>query len=315
MKTRKLTALLLILAMLASLLSACRITMAGERQPAEGEPSGMLFWKVTDNAGGELYLLGAIHVGDKSMYPLPKIVTDAYESADLLAVEADVVAMERDRKAMAELSEIFIYTDGTTIRDHLPAELYADARAYLEEIGRYSAALDYMHPAMWTSLLDLEISEACGLDDRYGVDRHFLERAYDDGKEIYELESVKMQYEMLAGFSDEISAFLLRASLTDREAQKDELQRLYELYKSGDFAAFGAYVAEEPEGLTAEELALYAEYTYEMVDARNVGMAEQALELLASGKVCFYIVGAAHMVGETGLVNALTEAGCTVEQQ
>ena len=289
--------------------------MAGERQPAEGEPSGMLFWKVTDNAGGEQYLLGAIHVGDKSMYPLPKIVTDAYESADLLAVEADVVAMERDRKAMAELSEIFIYTDGTTIRDHLPAELYADARAYLEEIGRYSAALDYMHPAMWTSLLDLEISEACGLDDRYGVDRHFLDRAYDDGKEIYELESVKMQYEMLAGFSDEISAFLLRASLTDREAQKDELRQLYELYKSGDFAAFGAYIAEGPEGLTAEELALYAEYTYEMVDARNVGMAEQALELLASGKVCFYIVGAAHMVGETGLVNVLTEAGCTVEQQ
>ena len=68
-------------------------------------------------------------------------------------------------------------------------------------------------------------------------------------------------------------------------------------------------------GLTEEELALYAEYTYEMVDARNVGMAEQALELLASGKVCFYIVGAAHMVGETGLVNVLTEAGCTVEQQ
>ena len=52
-----------------------------------------------------------------------------------------------------------------------------------------------------------------------------------------------------------------------------------------------------------------------MMDARNAGMAEQALELLASGEVCFYIVGAAHMVGESGLVNALTEAGCTVEQQ
>jgi len=315
MKIRKLTAFLLVLAMLASLLSACKITSVNQGQPAEGEPSGMLLWKVTGAAGGELYLLGSIHVGDKSLYPLPEIVTDAYEAADLLAVEADIVALERDMEALTELSMIFTYTDGTTIRDHLPAELYEKARAYLEEIGSYGAAFDYMHPAMWTSLLDLEISDACGLKDRYGVDRHFLERAHDDGKEIYELESAKMQYEMMAGFSDELSALLLRSSLTDREAQKEEMRRLYELYKSGDFAAFSAYITEEPEGLTEEELALYAEYTYEMMDARNAGMAEQALELLASGEVCFYIVGAAHMVGETGLVNALTEAGCTVEQQ
>ena len=70
-----------------------------------------------------------------------------------------------------------------------------------------------------------------------------------------------------------------------------------------------------PEGLTDEERLLYEEYTVSMIDERNAGMADQAVELLESGEICFYIVGAGHMVGETGLVAALERAGYTVEQR
>ena len=95
----------------------------------------------------------------------------------------------------------------------------------------------------------------------------------------------------------------------------EALKTLYATYCSGDFAAFSACVAEDLTDLTAEEQLLYAEYVKTMVDDRNVNMAKQALELLASGEVCLYVVGAAHMVGESGLVAALESAGCTVEQR
>lgn len=46
---------------------------------------------------------------------------------------------------------------------------------------------------------------------------------------------------------------------------------------------------------------------------RNAGMVKKALDFLKNGKSVFYVVGEAHMLGDDGLVNKLTEAGYTVE--
>ena len=47
---------------------------------------------------------------------------------------------------------------------------------------------------------------------------------------------------------------------------------------------------------------------------RNIGMLEAAKEYMESGETVFYAVGLAHLLdAENGLVNALREAGYTVE--
>ena len=289
---------------------------SGETLRPEDEGSGLLFWEVTDpQDGGTLYLLGSIHTADETIYPMPELVTDAFYSADVLAVEADIVALEADLAEMTELSKLMIYADGSTIRDHLPQDVYEAAKVLLSENQMYNFTYDYMKPAMWSSMLDLMTSDAAGLSEDYGVDRYFLSLAHERDMRVYELESARMQYEMLTGFSDELSALLLRTAVEDRQRQVQELLTLYEVWKSGDFEAFSLYMLEEPEGLTDEERLLYEEYTVSMIDERNAGMAAQAVELLESGEVCFYIVGAGHMVGETGLVAALERAGYTVEQR
>ena len=56
------------------------------------------------------------------------------------------------------------------------------------------------------------------------------------------------------------------------------------------------------------------DYNKALVDDRNRGMAEVALGWLAEGKTVFFAVGTGHMVGDTGLVQLLTDAGCTVER-
>ena len=315
MSKKRMVAWLLAVCLLTSLLTACSVRHWEQTAEADGETSGMLFWEVSDADGNLLYLLGAIHVGEDSLYPLPKAVREAYAAADLLAVEVDLIAMEKNLALMAELSQMLMYTDGTTLADHLPADLYEETRMTMAELGYAAETIELLHPSVWTSVLDTAAAEACGLSGDDGVDRYLLEKAHADGKEIYELESAKQQYEMLVGLSDEISAMLLRSSLRDRETQTEALETMYEIYRSGDFAAFSAYISEDPVDLTAEEQLLYAEYVKALIDDRNVGMIAQALELLASGDVGLFVVGAAHMVGANGLIAALEAAGCTVEQK
>ena len=150
---RRGAALLCCLLALFMLFSACTIQA---RQPAAtagttGQPvpggapsadlpqSGMLFWQVTDpETGGVLYLMGSIHTADDSIYPLPQVVTEAYQHADSLAVEADILALENDPAALAEAAALMVYTDGTTIRDHLPADLYQAAKKRLSDAGAYN---------------------------------------------------------------------------------------------------------------------------------------------------------------------------------
>ena len=50
------------------------------------------------------------------------------------------------------------------------------------------------------------------------------------------------------------------------------------------------------------------------IDDRNLGMAQVAISWLAEGKTVFFAVGTGHMVGDTGLVRLLTDAGYTVER-
>ena len=64
------------------------------------------------------------------MYPLNPIITDAFESSDILAVECDSTSVFQ-RPDYLRLMEKLMYTDGTDIRDHIPEDLYEKTDASL----------------------------------------------------------------------------------------------------------------------------------------------------------------------------------------
>ena len=53
---------------------------------ASAPPKKALFWKAS-SASNVIYLLGSIHLGSKSMYPLPQKIEDAFEKSAVLLVE------------------------------------------------------------------------------------------------------------------------------------------------------------------------------------------------------------------------------------
>jgi len=309
MKTKRLLAWLLILTMCFALCACGNFT-------SEQKKATPLLYRVTDESGNVVWLFGSIHVGREDYYPLPDYVLNAFDGADALAVEADIVAFEQDMDQQVQALMPLVYMDGSSIKDHISPELYDRAVEALEGLDTYMSALDMYCPALWSSLIDSLLIEQLGADSSLGIDRHLLERAKEAQKEILEIESAESQYQMLADFSDEVQALMLEGSVEmyqDPDAARGDLKEMMDLWASGDEQAFAAYLAGSDEDMTAEEKELYEEYDRAMLTNRNLSMAEHADGALLSGKEVFICVGAAHVIGEGSITQLLAQWGYTVE--
>lgn len=279
------------------------------------EPSSPLLYQVTDSQGHTIWLFGTIHVGRESFYPLPEYVMDAYYSADALAVEFDVVAYQNDMSAMMEDLQLMIYTDGTTIKDHISPQVYETSVQILTENGMYNTLLDYYCPAMWSQTIDAFTMEKLGIDTNLGIDVHLLNLAHDEGKQIVDIESADIQYGMLASFSDELQSMLLKNSNLNYalpSIYSVSLNAMMDAWESGDEATLVELALAQPE-LTAEEASIYAEYTDALITQRNIRMADFAEAALNEGRTLLICVGAAHVVGEGGIADLLADRGYTVQ--
>lgn len=339
---KNLIACLLTLCLLAALLCGC--TAAGVVSPAASgtgpeasasvpEPSAapataerpvgipedlhpMLF-RVTGEGGQETYLFGTIHVGDERNAAALSLVAPTLDECDALAVEFDVLAFEEDMNAAAEMMMQFLLLDGTTAEDHMSAETYQAAAALLEEADLMPEMMKRFNLGMWAQLVEqAALMTQCDLSTEYAMDTYLIRYAYDRQIEVRDVESAALQYGMLAGFSDELNLLLIRETLDNLDGYGEQIDELYEAWCSGDFDAIQTLnetEAEEGE-YTEEELALLEDYQRQMLDDRNLGMRDRAIEWMQAGDRVFFAVGAGHLVGDAGLVALLRAAGYEVEQ-
>lgn len=276
-----------------------------------------LLYKVTDSDGSCIWVLGSIHVGYPGMIPLPEYITEAYNQSDALAVECDVLESEEN----ADIDSImpFMYTDGTTIKDHISPELYEKAKNMLFQSSYgYVSTYDYMKPIVWWELLEYGFYELCAMTEDYGIDRNLLQTAKDEGKEILEIESSEFQLELQAGFSDELVLLMLESTVEamseeNCEENKAEFFSMLDAWYSGDEKTLAEQVATDTEGLTPHEIELVEDFDKQMIYDRNIGMADFAIEALESDNNVFICVGAAHVVGEDGIIDILSEEGYQIE--
>lgn len=274
-----------------------------------------LLYKVSDNNGNFIWLFGSIHAGEEYFYPLPDYVTEAFNSSDCLAVEFDIVAFEKDMSAQIKALQALVYTDGTTIRDHISSETYDKAVKILEEHDIYNESLDYFPPSLWSSFIDNATHEKIGINYDLGIDVHMINLAYEQEKKVLNVESAKLQYGMLADFSAELQELLLETSI--EEYDSDELSESFDMllqtWAGGDEEELDQLINEEPELDTDEEKSLYEEYNKAMIVDRNSGMTKYAEQALLSGDEVFICVGAAHVVGEGAIAQQLANLGYKVE--
>lgn len=262
------------------------------------------FWKV-EKDGSELYLLGSIHHGNQEMYPMRPELNAAYANSDHLVVEVNMAAPMSEQRAKDIGNKYMLYNDNTTLADHIDAKTYAQVKSIFEEKGASTAALDTSKAwVTYMQLINLNSAQD-GYGGGLGVDRYFLQKVIASGKSILELESVELQYEMLNNFSDELMASLIKGIIEAFNQPDSSIASMANVWLTGDEAALVK---------TVEDMKAIPEYYQTTIKDRNNGMIEKIEGYLKdkSKETYFVVVGAAHMVGEDGIVNRLKEKGYTV---
>jgi uncharacterized protein YbaP (TraB family) len=239
------------------------------------------------------------------MYPMRPELNAAYANSDHLVVEVNIAAPMSEQRAKDIGNKYMWYKDNTTLADHIDAETYAQVRSIFEEKGASTAALDTSKAwVTYMQLVNLNSAQD-GYGGVLGVDRYFLQKAIASGKSILELESVDLQYEMLNNFSDELMASLIKGIIEAFYQPDSSIASMANVWLTGDEAALVEVV---------EAMKAIPEYYQTTIKDRNIGMIEKIEDYLEdmSKETYFVVVGAAHMVGEDGIVTRLKEKGYTV---
>ena len=278
----------------------------------------MLF-HVTGENGQEMYLFGTIHVGDARTKTVLEKLKPFLDGCGALAVEFDVVAFEKDTAAQTKAMTQFVLTDGTTVDAYMPAELFEQSSALLEEAGLMPGLMKFYNLSMWSQLVEqAALLTKCSLDMNAGMDRSLINYCYEKQIPVRDVESAEFQYGLLAGFSDELNLLMIENTLKNLGDYGTQVDALYAAWVEGNYDHILAVIEEEDsdetEELTEEQKKLVEAYNDAMLTQRNLGMCDKAVQWLRAGDKVFFAVGAAHLVGEGGLVELLRSAGYSVEQ-
>lgn len=273
-------------------------------------------WKATDpETGNELYLMGTIHVLSEEKFSMPDYLLDVYENSDGIAVEYDIRELEEISGAQ-ELLLKMIYSDGSSISDHISEEAYEAGKKCLSDLGMYSSLLDVYKPGFWLNQIESMAMLSFKNLSQNGVDAQFLDMAAEDGKEIVSIETLDIQAQALVGYSDEYADYCLRQlpeDLENLEETAQSLGQLYDMWATGDMEGLDK-LSNDTEGIP-EDLLDDAEAYYDiMLYNRNEGMADKAAEFIENGKNYFFMVGVLHFAGDRGVTALLEDMGYTVER-
>jgi uncharacterized protein YbaP (TraB family) len=262
-------------------------------------------WEVKSDKA-TVYLFGSIHYAKADMYPLDEAIEDAFARSPNLVLEINPLKIDQAGLAQQILAE-GMYMGERTIKDDLSPEVFAMLEEYARRAGLPIEAFLNMKPAVLTlTLSSLEFTRQ-GYDPQQGIDLYFARKA-GESKPILELETVKEQLDMLLGLPD--ASLLLMYTIRDLARVGEQIDEIVKLWKAGDAdgmdeAMIGESLREEPRVAPILEKILFE---------RNVTMTEKIKEHLSAGKSCFVVVGAAHFVGDRGIVRLLEKEGYRVRQ-
>jgi uncharacterized protein YbaP (TraB family) len=261
-------------------------------------------WRIEGKNGGEVTLLGSMHVLRASDYPLPPLVDSLYERADVLVLELDLddPAILADRSSMLRAATL---PPGKLLRDVLDAKLYGLAAAQARAIGFDLSLLEHLEPWLVAiTLLDVGLQRA-GFEAQRGLEQYLVRKATAAHKEIVGLESLEKQISVFDELPAAEQQALLEQTLEELDGANEQMNELAAAWRDGRIDELTASLASDFDGFPE----LYAA----LVTERNAEWTGQLEKMLRAGKKYLVVVGALHLVGRDSVIDRLEARGHRVE--
>lgn len=261
-------------------------------------------WQITSGLNS-VYLGGTVHLLRPSDYPLPEEYEQAYQNSSQIYFETDLSAMS-DLSVQTQMLQQLTYQDGRSLKGVLSNEAYAALSDYIEEAGVPLMMMEKFKPGMVVSMLQVMEFQRIGFTPE-GVDAYFNARAISDSKSIGQLETVMEQIGFLASMGEGNESEFILLSLRDLEETADLMDGMIAAWRLGNNSELADLFINEMKNEAPE---LYNS----LLRQRNLNWIPQIDQMLKDNDTEFVLVGAAHLVGDEGLLKLLELKGYQVTQ-
>ena len=261
-------------------------------------------WKIS-NDGKQLFIGGTIHVLSEDDYPLPVEFEQAYEQSEIIVFETDMQNLDSPEVQQAMINAV-TYKDDRNLQQDLSEETYQLLGSYLTNLGIPETALNSFKPGMVAVTITVIELQRLGISAE-GVDAYFSGKAVTDDKALGQLETIEEQISFIAAMGEGKEDELILSTLKDVEQLSGMMEGIVVSWRSGN--------TEDLEKLFISELKQEFPKIYlDLIVKRNNAWFPQIEKMASNDTVEFILVGAAHLVGQDGILARFSAKGYTVEK-
>ncbi|WP_375254398.1 TraB/GumN family protein [Yoonia sp.] len=277
-----------------------------------------LTWAAT-RGEDTLTILGTIHVFDPRLAPIREKTGEALRSADLVMLEATPV----EEAALQDMittdpGRLFI-VDGPTLPERLDEEtwqLVSDAATQRGIPGFMAAKMQPWYLSLTLAIPPCAMQEmTSGLS---GLDKMVIADAQAAGVPMQALEPFTVLFDLFEGQSIAEQIDMLRVNMLDPALQQQMFVAMLDLYFAEEVGKLWNMsriaIAQTPGLDPVEGMAIFEQMQASLLDQRNRNWFEVIKEATASNDDIFIAIGAAHLIGDAGILQLLENDGWTVTQ-
>jgi len=266
-----------------------------------------------------LTIIGTMHIFDPRLEALRSKVLDVVQSADLVMLEATPAEEKALQDLVVSQPELLFITDGPTLPERLDEEtwnLVSDA-ASQRGIPGFMAAK--MQP--WYLSLTLAIP-VCAISDMVsgisGLDKMITDDAIAADVPLQAVEPVTTLFELFDGQPIEEQVDMLRVNMLAPDIQQQMFVAMLDLYFEEEVGRLWDMsriaIAQMPEIDPVEGAAMFEEMQSALLDKRNQAWIPVITEATEMNDDVVVAVGAAHLIGEQGILQLLENEGWAITQ-
>lgn len=282
-----------------------------------GGAQAQLLYKISGNGlAKESYIVGTYHLAPSSFAYDIKGANEALQSVDAVCGEL-VMGDLTDGTTTVALTEAMMLPDGQYITDILTDDQLTRLNGYMQEI----LGMDFNNPMCKKMLgrfrpsalaMNLEVAAYTKITPGFNplklIDNYFQDEAVKMGKRVLGLETVEDQIATLfadAPIEQEVED--LMQIIDNPEAAHEAMRALADAYFSQDIKAIASCVTAEIGGMAED-----SEEWNRICVRRNLNWVAQMPTIMSEGSTLF-VVGAAHLIGDDGVISLLKKAGYKVK--
>lgn len=271
-----------------------------------------LLWRAA-RGDAAITLFGTYHLHHASTQAHFDALIPLATAADATYFEMNAADTDAFERAAASDASVLFITDGPTLPDLLTEPEWQKLRAQMADRGFPSFMTAKFKPVFVSMMLGLSPCQIrAQKDGGKGIDQMLADALDAAGADTRSIEDYLTTMQVLDTFSPPEQIAMLRLSMDLPVDPDDMMQTMYLAYDRGQAALLwelGRALSLEHGGPGAE--ADFARFEDVLLTRRNLAWVE-TLDHAAPGHTLFVAVGAAHLPGQTGLLNLLAQRGFSI---